>query len=376
MIEYYKRILKKLDYTLVGTVALIIVMSLFVLNSATTHLASSFLLKQVMWIVIGILSVLVMLRFNYTFLEKYTKQLYVLNILILISVMIFGKEIKGAKSWIVLPGGLGNIQPSELSKLLLIITFASFLAKNQGKFKRLTNFIPAFLFGAIPLALILKQPDLGTTLVCIFIMVGMMFVVGANPVILGVTFGGGTVFALFYIWGYLKYDWWLPLKKYQLNRILVLFDSSIDPRGAGWNVWQSKIAIGSGGLFGKGLGEGTQSLGEFLPEQWTDFIFAVFAEEFGFLGAGLLLVLFFIVIYRGLKIANQSNDLFGSLIVVGVCSMYVFHILENVGMCIGIMPVTGIPLPFVSYGGSAMLTNMLGLGLILNVYVNNRKMLF
>jgi len=372
---FYRKIFNKLDFTLLGAVALILVMSLFILNSATENLSSPYLKKQIMWIFISIVVFLAFLRLEYSMMTKYTRYLYLLNILLLISVFIFGTKIKGSQSWIVLPG-LGSLQPSEFSKLLLIVTFAHYLVRKQGDLETLRDLFPAFIFVAIPLLLILKQPDLGTALVFIAIMVGMLFVAGANPRILFGIFGGGTLAVLIYIIGHMKYGWWIPLKAYQLNRILVVFDSNIDPRGAGWNVWQSKIAIGSGGFFGKGLGSGTQSMGQFLPEQWTDFIFAVVAEELGFIGAGLLLILFFVLIYRGLRIALVSRDLYGSLIATGIVSMYLFHILENVGMAMGIMPVTGIPLPFVSYGGSSMLTNMLGLGLLLNIYVRRQKILF
>ncbi|MFZ5942735.1 MAG: rod shape-determining protein RodA [Bacillota bacterium] len=372
---FYRKILNKLDYTLISAVALILVMSLFILNSATAHLSSSFLTKQIMWIFVSIFVLMATLRMEYSFFTKYTRYLYVLNILLLVAVFVLGTEVKGAQSWIIIPG-VGSIQPSEFSKLLLIITFAHYLVLKQGELQTFKDLIPAFIFVAIPLLLILKQPDLGTALVVVAIMVGMLFVAGASRLILIGLFGGGTLAAIGYIFGHLKYGWWIPLKTYQLNRILVVFDSNIDPRGAGWNVWQSKIAIGSGGLYGKGLGGGTQSMGQFLPEQWTDFIFAVLAEELGFIGAGLLLVLFLIVIYRGLKIALLSRDLFGSLIATGIVSMYLFHIIENVGMAMGIMPVTGIPLPFVSYGGSSMLTNMIGLGLLLNIYIRRQKIIF
>jgi rod shape determining protein RodA len=372
---FYKKILNKLDYTLIGAVLLILVMSLFILNSATAHLSTSYLKKQMMWIIISIFVLLAFLRLDYSVITKYTRYLYILNIVLLTSVFFLGTEVKGAQSWIVIPG-IGSIQPSEFSKLLLIVTFAHYLVHKQGELTTFRDLIPSFIFVAIPLLLILKQPDLGTALVFIAIMVGMLFVAGANPMLLLGIFGGGSLAAIGYVLGHLKFGWWIPLKTYQLNRILVVFDSSIDPRGAGWNVWQSKIAIGSGGLFGKGLGGGTQSMGQFLPEQWTDFVFAVLAEEMGFIGAGLLLIFFFILIYRGLKIAAVSRDLYGSLIATGIVSMYLFHIIENVGMAMGIMPVTGIPLPFVSYGGSSLLTNMIGLGLLLNIYIRRQKIIF
>lgn len=372
--DFYKKIFNKLDFILIGAVMLILVMSLFILNSATAHLSSSNLIKQIMWICFSIVVVLIILRFDYTMFTKYSKYLYVLNILLLCSVFIFGSEIKGAQSWIKTP--VGSIQPSEFSKILLILSFAHYLVLKQGQLKTFLDLLPSFIFVGIPLLLILKQPDLGTALVVIAIMVGMLFVAGANRKLLIGIFGGGSLAAVGYVLGHWKFGWWIPLKTYQLNRILVVFDPNIDPKGAGWNVWQSKIAIGSGGLLGKGLGGGTQSMGQFLPEQWTDFIFAVLAEELGFIGAGLLLLAFFVLLNRGLRIAALSKDLYGSLVATGIISMYLFHVLENIGMALGIMPVTGIPLPFVSYGGSSMLTNMIGLGLLLNIYVRRQKIIF
>lgn len=371
---FYKKIINKLDYTLIGAVMLILVMSLFVLNSATAHLSSSYLMKQIMWICVSIVVILGILRIEYTVFTRYSKYLYIINILLLVSVFFLGSEVKGAQSWIKTP--VGSIQPSEFSKILLIITFAHYLVLKQGQLNKFKDLIPAFIFVSVPLLLILKQPDLGTALVVIAIMVGMLFVAGANRKILITIFGGGSLAAIGYVLGHMKFGWWMPLKTYQLNRILVVFDPNIDPRGAGWNVWQSKIAIGSGGLLGKGLGGGTQSMGQFLPEQWTDFIFSVLSEELGFIGAGLLLLAFFILINRGLKIVAVSRDLYGSLVATGIISMYLFHIIENVGMAMGIMPITGIPLPFVSYGGSSMLTNMVGLGLLLNIYIRRQKIIF
>lgn len=373
--ELYKRIFYRLDFVLLAVVFLIIILSLFVLNSATAHLAGSFVKAQIRNILVGLFALIVVLRFDYTVLAKYTKYLYGLNLAILIAVLVFGHEAKGSTRWLVIPV-LGQFQTSEFAKLLIIITLAQYLVKKQGELETLTDLIPVFIFVGVPLSLILVQPDLGTSLGFVAIMLGMLFVAGANPKLLLGLFGGGFLAGMGYLLGHLKFGWWVPLKSYQLNRILVVFDPTLDLKGVGWNVWQSKIAIGSGGLFGKGLGSGTQSTGQFLPEQWTDFIFAVLAEELGFLGGAVLLVLYFIFLYRCIKIAMASQDLFGSLIATGILSMFLFHIVENIGMTMGIMPVTGLPLPFVSYGGSNMLTNMIALGILLNIYVRRKKIIF
>ena len=373
--DFYRKILTKLDYPLLFSVAAILGISLFVLQSATTHLAGSYVMKQLIWVVIGAAAILITLRFDYAILKKYYKHLYVLNILLLIAVYTLAGSTKGARSWFVIPG-LGKFQPAEIGKIILIICLAQFLIERKDKLKTFKDLLPVFIYTAVPTLLVLIQPDLGTALVYVAIMIGMLYISGANWKLLTALFGGGIAAVLGYIWGIWKFGWPSPLEPHQLNRFLVLFDPNIDKMGIGWNVRQAKIAIGNGGLLGQGLGSGSQSSGQFLPEQWTDFIFAVFAEELGFIGVAVLLVLFVIMLYRCVRIAMSSKDVFGSLIATGVLTMYLFHIVENVGMNIGLMPVTGIPLPFVSYGGSAMLTNFIGLALLLNVYVRRQKLIF
>ena len=217
---------------------------------------------------------------------------------------------------------------------------------------------------------------MGSAMVFLAIMIGMLFMAGANwKWLLGI-FGGGLVAGIGYIIGIWKFGWWSPLMKHQLNRFLVLFDSTIDRQGVGWNAWQAKIAIGNGGFFGQGIGSGTQSAGDFLPEQWTDFIFAVLCEELGFIGASVILIMFGVLLYRGIKIAMTSRDFYGSLVAIGVVTMFFFHVFENVGMNIGIMPIAGIPLPFISYGGSAVLANFMGIALLENIYMRRESLSF
>jgi rod shape determining protein RodA len=182
--------------------------------------------------------------------------------------------------------------------------------------------------------------------------------------------------AVTWVWTHVYFGGGIPPKDYQLNRLLVLVDPSRDPLGAGYNVQQSKIAIGSGGLFGKGLFTGSQNQLNFLPEKHTDFIFSVLGEELGFIGALIILLLYFILLWRALIVAKDAKDKFGEYLVVGVISMLTFHIFQNVGMVVGLMPVTGIPLPFLSYGGSSLITNLLAVGLIMNVNMRNKKLMF
>lgn len=365
------RIAKSLDYTLLGAVALIIVMSFFVLQSATVTASAryeiNFVMRQALWAVVGLGAFCCVLLLDYSKLSKYGLPIFALNILLLVATLVLGEETKGAQAWI--PIGPFKLQPAEMVKILLILGLSQFLVPRIGRLNTIKDLLPVFLYVGVPLGLIMLQPDLGTGLVYVAIMFGMLLAAGASPLLLSLLLGGGIGAISLAVFGHYTWGWWLPLKTYQLNRLIAFIDPMVDPHDAGWNVIQSQIAVGSGGLWGKGLGMGSQNINNFLPEQWTDFIFCVLAEELGFIGAVILLALFFILIYRGIRIARKAKDPYGALIAVGVISMFVFHILQNIGMTIGLMPITGIPLPFVSYGGSSLLANMLALGLLMNVYV-------
>ena len=371
----YRKVFFRLDYLLLLAVAVIIGIGLIVLNSASSHEAGNQVLKQIISICIGLVVFLISLNFEYNIFSKYYRQIYVFTILMLIAVLIFGHEAGGAKSWFKFPV-IGTFQPSEVAKILLIISYAQFLEDRSGHLNTLWELIQAFMFFVPPVLLILMQPDMGSAMVFLAIMIGMLFMAGANwKWLLGI-FGGGLVAGIGYIIGIWKFGWWSPLMKHQLNRFLVLFDSTIDRQGVGWNAWQAKIAIGNGGFFGQGIGSGTQSAGDFLPEQWTDFIFAVLCEELGFIGASVILIMFGVLLYRGIKIAMTSRDFYGSLVAIGVVTMFFFHVFENVGMNIGIMPIAGIPLPFISYGGSAVLANFMGIALLENIYMRRESLSF
>lgn len=367
------KLLKSLDYTLLGVVGLILVMGFFVLQSATVNASAryniNFVYRQIVWAVVGFGAFFCVLFIDYSKLAKFGKLIYAVNLLLLLATLVLGSETKGAQAWIEL--GRFKFQPAEVVKTLLILGLAQFLVPRVGRLNTFKDLLPVFIYVAIPLLLILKQPDLGTGLVYVAIMLGMLLAAGASPLLLFLLVSSGIGLIGIAIYGHFTWDWWLPLQDYQINRLIVFIDPMIDPRDAGWNIIQSQIAVGSGGLLGKGWGMGSQNINNFLPEQWTDFIFCVLAEEFGFIGSLILLLLFFYLIYRGIMIARESKDTYGALIAVGVVSMFVFHILQNIGMSIGIMPITGIPLPFVSYGGSSLLANMIALGLLMNVYIYN-----
>lgn len=376
------RMFKKLDQTLLAVVALIIIFSLITIYSATKDdaLLKNDFVKQILNIIIGLVAMIFMLNINYEDLAKHMKPLYILNLLLLGAVIFMGDSALGAQRWIEI--GPFHFQPSEFSKLIIIICFAAFLNSRQGKLNRLRDLLPCFAFIGVPTLLILKQPDLGTSLVFMAIMFGMLFAAGARPWLLALLIVGGLAFVSLWIWAHFwleansAYSLWIPLKDYQLRRLTIFINPWADWLGDGYHVIQSQIAIGQGGLFGRGLFQGSQTHGDFLPIQDTDFIFSVVGEELGFAGAVTLLFLFFVLIYRCIYIAVNAKDNFGFLLSVGVISMITFHILINVGMTTGIMPVTGIPLPMFSYGGSNMITNLAALGLLLNINMKKQNILF
>lgn len=373
--------LKLLDKYFLVVLAIILLFGLVTLSSASNGISSDahyYLKKQAIFLVLGIVLAIFMLRFDYTQLEKYSTYLYVLSLLILVVVLVFGKEVRGTTGWIGL-GSLPPMQPAEFTKILLIVAFADFLQRRKGELNTLAQIFPCILYMGAPFILIMMQPDLGTALVYIAITVIMMFVAGAKPRLLIQLLGGGLLFIALMLFLHFKFNMWLPLGDYQFNRLTVVIDPYQDGqggRGAGWNTIQSLIAIGSGGWQGKGLFNGTQVQLNFLPERHTDFIYAVIGEELGFIGAALVIVLFGLLLLRAVIISLNARELYGTLVVTGITAMWIFHIFENIGMCIGLMPITGIPLPFLSYGGSSMLTNMLGVGLILSVNIRGKKIVF
>lgn len=373
-----RRLIKNLDYTLLLAAAALVALSLVAVSSAT-HVTGGpqnlhLVRMQAVWILLGGIALFFLLFHNYEDLARYHRLLYVVNLVLLAAVLVAGRESLGAQRWIQL--GPFSFQPSEFAKLIIIITLAHFLANREGQLKTLRDLLPVFAYVAVPMLLILKQPDLGTSLVFLAITWGMLFMAGANPRLLAGLGLGGIGAAVAWVWAHLSFGIWIPLKDYQINRLTIFLNPWVDPHGDGYNVIQSQIAIGSGGLWGKGLYQGTQSQYNFLPIQHTDFIFSVLAEELGLIGGILLLTLYFILLYRGTRIAAQARDTFGTLLATGIVSMLAFHILVNIGMNAGIMPVTGIPLPLISYGGSSMIMNLAALGILLNIWVRRQKIVF
>ena len=365
-----KRWLKRMDFTLIGATAAIIVMSLIIIGSAT-HINTAggdhywFVQKQGAFVILNVLFAIFLMNFDYKALQSYGKNLYIFNAVMLLLVMLIGQAALGAQRWIQL--GPITLQPSEFSKIIMIIALAAVLEDRVGKLNTLNDILPVVAYVALPFFLVLKQPDLGTSLVFIAILLGMLFVAGVNLRILAAFFAAGVAMSPLL---------WLFLKDYQKMRLKVFLDPSVDPLGSGYHIIQSKIAIGSGLIFVKGLFCGTHSPLNFLPENHTDFIFAVVGEELGFVGAAILLALYLVVLWRGVKIAQEASDTFGQLLAVGITSMLAFHVLVNVGMTTGIMPVTGIPLPLMSYGVSSLTTNLLAITILLNIHMRKAKFVF
>lgn len=373
-----RKFFKKLDYTLLAAVALLITYSLLIISSAG-HVKStsfSYVERQMVWLVLGVIVMVALMSIDYKKIAKFMWYLYALNFLMLAAVIVTGFSTLGAQRWIQI--GPVQIQPSEFSKLLIIITFASFLVNRNNRLSRFRDLLPCFIFMGVPVLLILKQPDLGTSLVFVAIMFGMLYIAGARPALLVAIILAALVLVTGWLVAHYYFDIWIPLKDYQFNRLVTFLDPWKYWNEDGYQVIQSQIAIGSGGFWGKGLYQGTQSQLNFLPgpEQHTDFIFSVVGEEIGFKGAVALLALYLIILFRGLCIAAEARDKLGTLLAVGVVSMFAFQVAVNIGMTVGIMPVTGLPLPLFSYGGSSLLANMAALGVLLNVYMRRQKIIF
>ena len=293
--------------------------------------------------------------------------LYILTVLALIAVL-FTTPINGATSWFKI--GPISIQPSELGKITLILGLGKVIEhfKKKNTLNNPLVVLTILAFIAVPILLVIKQPDYGTAMVLLAITAAMLFTGGINyKYIIGAVLITAIAIPL-------AYNYVLPI--HAKNRIDVFLNPQLDPQGAGYNIIQAKLAVGSGQLWGMGLMEGNQTQLGYLPMKVTDFIYAVIGEEMGFIVSALVVVIFVLLIIRGFYIAKMTSDLFGMLVATGISTMYLAHFLENVGMNIGLMPITGIPLPFISYGGSAMLTNFIGLGLLLSVNGHRTRKMF
>ena len=314
-------------------------------------------IKQLIWVLIGFGIFVFVVKFGYRRIIAASYFLYGIVLLLLVAVFIFGRERFGAQRWLEI-GGF-NLQPSEFTKLSLIFTLAYYLGRRKDKVLRIRSFLIPFFLTAIPAFLILKQPDLGTALLLFPILISMLYIFGAEiKYMIWFLSASALLFPFF----------WQLLRPYQRQRLLVFVNPNMDPLGAGYTIIQSKIAVGSGRLFGKGWLSGTQNYLNFLPERHTDFIFSVVGEEWGFLGSMILLALYFLLIKRMLAILDMVENAYGRLLTAGIATMLSLQVIINIGMTIGIFPVVGITLPLISYGGSSLITTFIGIAIVLSVH--------
>jgi len=349
------------DWMLLSLVSLMSIISVLEIKSATLHTKfRGFDHKQIGFLLAGMGLMFLMTQIDYHWLLDIAPWAYGIGLLSLVAVRLVGTKVLGARRWINLGGGV-HFQPSEWVKLVLVLAMARFFWGLAGRELRWTDIAKAFALIGVPMGLVLIQPDLGTALTYFPILVAGLFLGGIRVrqvliLLLGffLLIGGA----------------WMSgkrLKPYQMARLTSFIDPGSDPRGAGYQILQSKIAVGAGGLWGKGTNQGTQTQGDFLPIPYTDFIFAAFCEEHGFVGGMGILLLYFLVLMRLIENAQQASDLPGTFIVMGVVAVLLFQIVVNIGMVVGLMPVTGIPLPLMSYGGSSILFTFLALGIVMNI---------
>ncbi|MFZ2322945.1 MAG: rod shape-determining protein RodA [Ignavibacteriaceae bacterium] len=362
--------------------------------------------KQVIWGIASLIIFFITYSLPTNTFKSITIPTYLFSLFLLIVVVVIGRKVSGARSWLDL--GPFGFQPSEIAKIGTILAMSSYLSRQNTDIDSFKDILISLTIGFIPVAFILLEPDMGTAIVFVgFILTlifwkgislfGLFIVLSPGFVAVSSLFGfyyslaallivivllflfrkdlffSGSIFALNLAAGFFADFLYNALSPHQQKRIQSFIDPNTDPLGAGYNTIQAKVAIGSGGFWGKGFLQGNQTQLQYIPEQWTDFIYCVIGEEFGFIGSILILVLFFYLFLRILKIASTTKDEFLSLVMVGILSVFIIHFLVNIGMVVGILPVIGIPLPFVSYGGSSLIVNMFMLGIIANVYRNRKN---
>lgn len=357
----------KFDWMLLACVALLSivgVLALYSISVADNNGVADVFSKQLLFVGIGLSAMFLFSSFNCYYFRLHSTTIYFLTLLVLLIVLLFGSTIRGTSGWI----GIGSfhVQPVELAKLSLIIFLASFISQKKYQLGAAMQLIVSFVLTSVMIFFVLKQPDVGSAVILAGIWMGIILVSGINKkhfIIL--ILAGLAVFITA----------WFFLADYQKARIMNVINPGIDPQGSGYNVIQSMVAMGSGGVFGKGIGHGSQSQLNFLPERHTDFIFAVIVEESGLVGSLFVLFLYAGILYRMKNIAYFSRDNFSYLLIAGIMVMFALQLAINVGMNVGIVPVTGIPLPFLSYGGSSLVTSFIAVGIVLGIYRRGRTVL-
>jgi rod shape determining protein RodA len=321
---------------------------------------SDFYVRQIIWLNISIAALFVIVIFDYKWLYRFAYPLYGLGLILLVAVLLAGRTSLGAQRWLSL--GFFSFQPSEFFRIFFILGFSTYLTDNITDQHNRISAKSIIVFALLPLALLIKQPDLGTAILLMSLFVVLTVVRGISRKIISIVL----IIALISV-PFVGHIFWDGLKDYQRNRLVAFMDPEVDPAGIGYHISQSKISVGSGGITGKGYLKGTQGPLRFLPEKHTDFIFAVFAEEWGFIGCFALLCIYGLLFLRGLDTAYRAKDEFGRLAATGITAMFFVYFCVNIGMTLGMMPVVGVPLPFVSYGGTALLSNYIAAGILMNI---------
>lgn len=365
MLKIDRRLVKNLDWVTFSIIVFLSLIGIMTIYSATRPPMGigdypDFYLKQILWLSISIACMFAVVFFDYIWLYRASFVLYGIGLFLLLIVLFAGRSSMGAQRWISV--GPVSFQPSEFFRILFVIGFSAYLSDNVQNISDKINIKTIMMFAIIPLVLVIKQPDLGTAILLMSLFVILSLSKGISKKILTLVLVIGLISIPF-----LGNILWDGLKEYQKNRIIAFMDPEIDPAGIGYHITQSKITIGSGGFLGKGYLNGTQGPLRFLPEKHTDFIFSVFAEEWGFWGSLLLLGAYLLLFLRGLDTAIKAKDEFGRLMAVGITSMFFVYFFVNIGMTFGLMPVVGVPLPFVSYGGTSLLSNFIAAGILISI---------
>jgi rod shape determining protein RodA len=353
-----RRLFLNIDWLLLSVTLLLALSGLASIYSTTYTQGTYIYHRQIYWMATGALVMPVIIALNYSLLERFAYPIFALSVLVLAITLVLGRSVGGAQRWLSL--GFISFQPSEFAKIAFIVVLARYFSSRYIPRKGLDLkglIIPATLL-LVPFLLVAKAPDLGTALIFFLIFCSMLSAVRVRlKTMVGLVIALSPAVPLA----------WMSLKKYQKARLLGFLDPAQDPLGSGYHILQSKIAIGSGGLMGKGFTKGTQGSLMFLPEHHTDFIFPIVAEEWGVIGSLTLLALFLTLILRGLNTAKNSKDRFGLLLAFGISSMFFWHIIINIGMASGLLPVVGVPLPFLSYGGSFLVTSLISVAILVNI---------
>ena len=364
-----KRILRNIEWGILVCTILLIIIGVIALFSSTQNSNYDELKKQIMWLIISVPVMIAVILIDYEFFAKISPVLYGISLLLLIGVL-FTEPINGATSWYSI--GPFTIQPAEFAKIAVVLFTADVIVKIQKKGKtEMNRFLKLgliILTVAVPVLLIIKQPDYGTALAFLFALIYMLFVAGVDKKYI--------ITSILLVVIIIPVAYFFILPEHAKTRIDVYLNPDLDPRGAGYNIIQSKLAIGAGQIFGMGLLKGNQTQLGYLYPKTTDFIFAVIGEEMGFIVAGAVIILYVVLITKAIYVAKTAKNDIGSYIAAGIAGIFFFHMVENIGMTMGLLPITGIPLPFVSYGGSSMLTNCILIAILLNISGRRQKAMF